>query len=280
MPTPLMLHQSDTLTTLYYDQTLQRYVGFFRAYIRDRRVIARSESKDLSPWPIPRVVLMPAPLHDGASEDYYISGYCRYPGTTTMHLMLPTVFHRHADTTHIALASSLTGELWNMLPGPPVLETAPHGEFDGGCIFAGINLTELPDGHVVFPYDGYVYPHKYPRWGKHVGKIALAGWKSERLAALISERGEFTTRALTSAGTKLFLNFQVKRDGYVKVEIQGKGNEPLPARTLAKCDPLHGDALKKQVTWQGEGDIGIKPGEPFLLHFDLREAKLYSFEIR
>jgi len=282
MPTPLMVHQSDTLTTIYYDQTLKRYVGFFRVYIMDRRAIARSESRDInSSWPIPKPVLVPGPLHDGASEDFYISGYCRYPGTTTMHLMIPTIFKRHADNTSFALASSLTGEHWDFLSGPRILEPGQHGDWDGGCIFAGINLTELPDGRVVFPYDGYVYPHKYPRWGDHMGKIGLAGWKKERLAAVIADEvGQFTTRPLTSQGTKLLLNFQTKRDGYVKVSIEGKDNAPIASRTVALCDPLFGDEIKKQVTWKGESDIAIKPGESFILHFELREARLYSFELR
>jgi hypothetical protein len=55
----------------------------------------------------------------------------------------------------------------------------------------------------------------------------------------------------------------------------------VPTRTADLCDPLFGDQLKKQVTWKGgEGDIGIKPGETFMLHFEVREAKLYSFELR
>jgi hypothetical protein len=195
--------------------------------------------------------------------------------------MIPTVFHRHVDSTSFGLASSLTGQFWNFVPGKPILEPGQQGDFDSGCIFAGISLTELPDGHVVFPYDGYVYPHKYPRWGDHVGKIGLAGWKKERLAALIADEvGEFTTRPLASAGTKLFLNFQTKRDGYVKVSIEGKDNAPVSARSAEQCDPLFGDEIKEEVTWKGEADIGIKPGEPFTLHFQLRHAKLYSFEMK
>jgi hypothetical protein len=236
----------------------------------------------LDDWPIPKVVLFPDPMHDGPGNDYYISGYSRYPGTTTMHLMIPTIFKRHTDSTELGLAASMDGEHWTWVPGGPVLEPGADGSWDGGCIFGGINLTELPDRRVVFPYRGFVYPHKFPRnYSAHLGQIGLAGWPKERLAAVVTdEDGEFSTRPLSGQDTQLFLNFQTKRGGYVKVSVEGDRKHPVSDRTAALCDPLFGDQPKKQVTWKGDGTIGVKPGEAFTLRFELRAAKLYSFEIR
>ena len=151
------------------------------------------------------------------------------------------------------------------------------GSWDGGCIFGGIGLTALPDGRVVSPYVGYTYPHKFPRYERHMGRIGLAAWGKERLAAAVAEEeGEFVTGPLSSTGTQLFLNFQTQRNGYVKVAIEGGPS----GRSLEECDVLFGDQAKKLVTWKGDGGIGVKAGDDFTLHFKLRAAKLFSFELR
>jgi hypothetical protein len=193
-----------------------------------------------------------------------------------MHVMIPTVFKRHTDSSDLSMAASMDGEHWTWLPGGPIAEPGPDGSWDGGCIFGGNGLTELPDGRVVSPYVGYTYPHKFPRYERHMGRIGLLAWQKERIAAVVAEEdGEFTTGPLASKGNKLFLNFQTKRNGYVRVSVEGNG-----ARTIESCDLLFGDETKKQVTWRGDGSIGVDPGGDFTLRFKLRAAKLYSFEIR
>jgi hypothetical protein len=281
-PEPLMCHMSDTQTTVYYDEVLKRYVGFFRLSYNDHRAIGRTESPNLDAWPIPKVVLFPEPAHDRPGDDYYISGYSRYPGTRAMHLMIATIFKRHIDSAELGLAASMDGEHWTWVPGGPILQPGPEGSWDGGCVFGGINLTELPDGRVVFPYHGFAYPHKFPRnYTPHLGQLGLAGWPKERLSAVVAdEDGEFVTRPLSAQGTRLFLNFETGRTGYIKVSVEGDRKHPLTDRTIELCDALFGNQPKKQVTWKGQETVGVKPGETFTLRFQLRAAKLYSFEIR
>jgi hypothetical protein len=57
------------------------------------------------------------------------------------------------------------------------------------------------------------------------------------------------------------------------------GIQDKSGRSVEDCDLLDGDHLKKEVTWDGE-PMGIKPGEGFTLHLRLRQAKLFSFEVR
>jgi len=276
-PNPVMSHMSDTQTTVYYDEYLKRYVAFFRLAYMNHRAIGRTETRRLDePWPVPEVALFPQPIHDRPADDYYISGYSRYPGTRTMHIMIPTIYKRHTDSTELGMAASMDGEYWTWLPGGPVLEPGPDGSWDGGCVFGGIGLTELPDGRVVSPYVGYIYPHKFPRYERHMGRIGLAAWKKHRIAAVVAdEEGEFVTGPLSAKGTSLLLNFQTRRNGWIKVSVEGKSS-----RSLDNCDRLFGDQIQKQVTWKGDGNLGISPGEDFALRFHLRAARLYSFEVR
>ena len=108
-----------------------------------------------------------------------------------------------------------------------------------------------------------------------MGAIALATWPKERLAALVADDdGEVFTIPLKADGRRLFLNFETAANGYVQVGIHDKSG-----RSIEDCDRLYGNHLKKEVTWNGK-DMGVEPGESFTLHLRLRQAKVFSFEVR
>lgn len=269
----LMVHQSDTQTTVYYDAFLKRYVGYFRTLVMNRRAIGRAETQDLRQWPIPETVLWTHPDDDPA-DDYYDNSKSLYPGTQTMHLMFPTRYQRRVDGSALRVASSLDGAAWQWVPGGDVLPGGPAGSWDGGCLFGGFGLTEISGGRVALPYGGYRHPHKYPRFGR-MGQLGLAVWPRERLVALEApEEGEFHTQALLLPGNKLLLNFATKPAGFIKVEV-----EDAAGRTLDDCDPLIGDQLKTTVTWRSQSSLGAQPGRSVVLRFRLRAAKLFSFEV-
>jgi hypothetical protein len=269
----LMVHQSDTQTTVYYDAFLKRYVGYFRTVVMNRRAIGRSETAEIRRWPVPETVLWSQAQED-PTEDYYDNSKSLYPGTSTMHLMFPTIYRRRNDDCSLRIASSLDGALWQTIPGD-VLQCGPPESWDAGCLFGGYGLTEIPDGRVVLPYAGFRLPHKYPRFGR-MGQVGFAAWKQERLVALeAAEEGEFHTQSLLVSGNRLLLNFQAKPAGHIKVEVAD-----VAGRSLADCDPLVGDQHKAVVTWRGQSSLGVQSNRDLVLRFQLRAAKLFSFEIK
>lgn len=270
----IMIHYSDTGTTAYWDEKLQRYVGYFRMHSMERRAIGRAETTDYHRWPAPEMILWPH-SNEESFVDYYTNGKSLYPGTLTMHLMFPMIYHRNLDTSFMRTASSLEGICWSFLPGGNVLGPGKAGEFDAGCIFPGAGLAEIPGDRVVLPYCGFTRPHKHPRL-ENLGDIALAVWPKERLGALVAdENAEFWTIRLRTKGTSLWLNFETDYNGQIEVEVEG-----VKGRTYANCDPLKGNHIKKQVVWNNDGNINIKPGGQFVLKFRMRAAKLYSFEVK
>ncbi len=268
---PLYSHVGDTQTCVDYDPFLKRYVLLSRTFAMYRRAICRAETADLTRWPAPEICLW-SPSDGDPSDDLYLNSKSIYPGTQTMHLAFVTLYRRRADTTAIRIATSMDTALWNWLPGE-VLQPGQPGTWDGGCVFALRGLTEIPGDRVVLPFTGYVHPHKYPRFG-HVGQYGLASWTKERIVALqADEDGEFwTPEFILPPDKKLYLNFDVKRAGYIRVEVAD--------RKFSDCDPLFGNALKKQVTWKGNASLGGKNGEPTSLRFRMRSAKLFSFELK
>lgn len=299
LPEPLSVEHSDTQLVAYYDRRLFRYVLYTRNYMIGarsprapgentvwwggdaggvgRRSIGRSESADFRRFPLSEVILEPGP-EMLPNDLLYTNCRTSIPGAPDQHLMFPAIWHASDDTTSIALASSHNGKIWHYLPGSPVFETAPFGQWDGGAIFTHPDQVELPDGRFVLPYTGYNVPHKYPR-GRFRFAPGLAVWHKGRLAALEAPvRGEFATVAFYPPGRKLRINVLTQRAGSLMVEVADMQGKPLPGRTFADVKPLVGDHYRRTVVWNGQEDIGHPEGAAILLRFRMEKAKLFGLE--
>jgi hypothetical protein len=292
---PVAVEVADGPHTGYFDELIGKYVIYHRAYMvgpraddyplrherwhqfLPRRAIGRSESANFREFPLSELVIETA--NDmGPTETFYTAIHTTVPGAPTDHLMFPAVYMQERDTTRIDLYTSTDGKMWHRAPGPPVLETAPFGQWDGGCIFAYPNLVERADGSWALPYVGYNVPHKYPR-GKFMWDTGLAVWPKGRLMALeASEKGAFTTPAFLPPGTKMRINALTERAGSILVEVADFHGTPLPGRTFDDAIPIVGDHFRTPVTWKGGDDLGAPAGEPVLLRLRMDRAKLYWLE--
>lgn len=188
--------------------------------------------------------------------------------------MFPTVWNASVtDATRIKLASSSDGRLWHWVPGGDLLETGPFGQWNGGCIWALPNLIEQANGDWALPYLGHNLPHKYPR-GQQVGGMGYAVWPKGRLVAVeAAEQGQFTTIPVIAPGKVLKVNAVTSRTGWVKIEVAGS-----KGRTFDDCTPIVGDHAWTTVTWKGNTDTGVAPGQPVSLRVQLNQAKLFGIE--
>jgi len=275
IPEPLMVHMSDTDTSIYYDAWLDRYVMYTRLYWQERRWIARAEAEDFRHWGPVQPLIWPR-LDGPLSDDIYTNGRTEYPGLPQYHLMFPMIYHRYTQTSEVRLFSSADGICWNEVPGGPVLSPGALGEWDSEFISVGKDLVPLGNDRVGILYHGTSYPHKYPRWKGilEAGRTAWAWWPKARLCAVVAdEEGEFYTFPLVPAGRELRLNVRTRHGGAVRVGLVG-----IPGRTADDCDLIIGDSLTMPVRWKGQFDIGVKEGESVTLHFKLRAAELFGFE--
>lgn len=290
IPEPLVIEYSDTELVPYYDERRRKYVIYTRqwsvgpyttrqaANIRNswtgigRRAIGRSESSDFRRFPVSRMIVEPTP--DMAPSDVLYTN-CRttIPGAPDHHLMFPTIWHVDEDTTSITLLSSHDGELWHFVPGGPILETQPFGQWDGGCVWATPNLVELPDRAFALPYRGDNFPHKYPR-GQRKAEDGYALWPKGRIVALeAKDRGEFTMIAIIPPGRTLLINALTQRVGEIRVQVDG-----ISGRSFADAIPIIGDQFRTPVTWKGGTDLGHKDGSAIVLRFRMEKAKLFGLE--
>lgn len=291
LPEPLVVEYCDTLNTGYYDVRLKKYVLFTRFWsvgpaaasqpvdIRGswtgvgRRAIGRTESGDFSTFTPSEMILEPPP-DMLPSEQLYTNCYTTIPGAPDQHLMFPTVWNASIDdSTRIVMASSHDGKVWHWVPGGDVLETAPFGAWNGGCIWGHPNLIELGNGDWALPYLAHNVPHKYPR-GQRVGGAGYAIWPKGRMVALeAADEGEFFLIPLMPKGHTIKLNVTSKRTGWVKVEVAGDSE-----RTLEQCKPVMGDQHWTPVSWNGDTQAIRDLHHPVSLHIQMYQAELWGIE--
>lgn len=279
VPEPLMVHMSDTDTTVTYNEWLGRYVMYTRLYDQERRGIGRAEAEDFWHWG-PVQPLISARLDGPLSDDIYLNSYTRYPGAPAYHLMFPMIYHRLDQSSEIRLYASADGILWSEVPGGPVIQPGGPNDWDGAFLAGGKNLVPLGRDQVALPYAGTPYPHKYPRWPEVVEATgcAWACWPEGRLCAVVADEvGEFATFPLIPRGRQLRLNVRVRRGGEVRVGLYHEGRS-VEGRSANECASLYGDDLCLPVHWNGQTDIAVPKGQAVVLHFRLRAAQLFGFE--
>lgn len=289
---PLVITFTDTHPTCYYDRVLKKYVAYLRDYATGpqadfngpetqwmgyTRSIGRTESDDFHHFPLPKLALIPDMSWD-PNRVLYTNCYTTIPEAPDHHMMFPSVWDTGEDTTSIEVGTSFDGRTWQYVPGGPVLETAVHGKWDGGYVFAYPNLIELPNGDFALPYTGFDVPHKYPRitCKRNVG---YALWEKGRLIGIKAEaEGEFTMVAIIPKGRRILLNAVTKRAGFVSTEVRDINKETVPGRSFAECNPLFGDIYQKPISWNGYDTTGAEEDSPIILRFKLHRATIYGLD--
>ncbi len=297
LPEPLCLEHSDTQIVAYRDTRLGKYVIYTRSYMigprspraqgenivwwggdaggPGRRSIGRTESADFAAFPVSDVIVVPGP-DLRADDTLYTNCRTTIPRAPDHHLLFPAVWHTYDDTTTIVLASSHDGRVWQFVPGSSALDTAPFGEWDGGCVFAQPDLVELPNGDFALPYTGYDVPHKYPRGQFHYAP-GLAVWPKGRIVALeAGQKGEFATVGIIPPRPRLLVNAVTRRAGSLLIEAADMGGKPLPGRAFADAVPIVGDRFRHAVTWKNGDTLPTDAG--VILRFRMDQVKLYGLD--
>ena len=294
---PLAFEHMDSQTIVYYDYNLKKYVLYSRNHMVgsrapghpypllkfhqrvSRRAIGRSESENFRQFPLSEVIIeTDSDMHP--SDQFYTNCRTTIPGAPDHHMMFPALYNVVDDESDILVYTSYNGINWHRVPGPPVLETQSVGEPDGGFVLAHPNLVERPNGDWILPYVGYNVPHKYPR-GAYRFEPGLLVWPKGRLIGIeASEVGFFATAAIVPPGKHLHINALTKRTGYIEVELVNMDGNIVEKRSFSQCLPIIGDHHFTRVRWRNGDTLGIKEGEPVILRFQMKMAKIYGLEFK
>lgn len=282
LPQPVMWFMTE-FQNAFYDSEKAAYVTYSRLWhVGQRRTIGKAETQDFSDWPLPRPVLMPG-LQEPLSVDYYTNAHSLYPGRSDVHLFFVTKYRRGADDcSDIHLAISLDGDLFEFVPGGPVITQepwlwGPDAVPGAGFIIPLTGLVPFGQNHVGLVYGGSNVAHKWPRTTQlqHFARWAL--WEKERMVALAAPAaGEFVTAGLILHGRHIALNAKTALSGHIRAELLDANGQPAPGFGLADADPIVGDYAQHVLTWRGQSDLGAYRGQKVFLRFHLSNAKLYS----
>ena len=94
------------------------------------------------------------------------------------------------------------------------------------------------------------------------------------------EGGSFTTKPFTFTGRKLLLNFATSAPGFIKVEIQDVGGQPIEGYNLKDAKELIGNYIDHPAAWKNGTDVSSLSGRPIRLKFFMKDADLYSLQFR
>ena len=269
-----------------------------RPDLMNRRRVVQTRSADFRHWTEP--VLVSAP-DDAAGERVSIDnldvahyGMQQFRVGRT-HLATLGVFRYVADEMDVRLLYSRDGRLF--LPtdrGTPFLAPRGPGHWDAHMVSMTSQPVELGP-ELLFHHGGSCTHHDWwcgppesidhpdahnPQAALRDGfALGLAKLRKDGFASLdgsSARPGYLLTRPFRCAGNRLIINARCRPGGTIAVCVLNATRQPLPGRTLERCDPFTGDSTEHPVTWGLSPDVG-DPGAWRQLLFLIRDAVLYSF---
>lgn len=253
----------DSQNYSFWSETEQRYVCYFRRFIKGYRGIARTTSEDFIHWT--PFIEMKANM---SGEHLYTA--CTQPYFRAPHLYIatPTRFmDKRGAATDILLMSTRGGDRYDR-------------EFTQSFIRPGIGP------------EGWANRANYTAIGIHQTgpaemSLFLTGGRryTLRLDGFASvnaplEGGELVTKPFRFTGAELEINYSTSAAGQVRVELQDAAGKAIPGFTLADCAPIWGDEIARVVKWKSGSDVRALSAKPVRLRFEMSDADLFSIRFR
>jgi hypothetical protein len=275
---------ADSQYSGFWDKSLRKYVIYGRVAGRGR-AIGRHESSDFSSFDGPLTRVLQVDDRDPADSDFYNPAAMKYPFAPGVYLMFPSLFEHRPDTLDIRLSVSRDGINWTRpQQDKPYIPLGKAGSFDSGSLYMGQGMIRVGEELWMY-YSGSPLKHAEvelenisPSTQRKFSRVVT---KLDRFVAVEAgqKEGSFTTPVVTFSGNILKLNVRAQEGGFVRVGLLDENGKPLPGRSVDECKPITGDHLDQLVTWDPKGysDVTHFAGRPIRLHFEMQNAKLYTF---
>ena len=262
------------------------------------RRLALSTSPDLRSWSLPRTILYPDERDEPDYDNLYIFRrhglfIAFYAEMFQEEAMSETVMH---------VATSRDGIRWERTWNrEPLVPRGVPGAFDHGLVEPGTSppLEVGPDLLIYY----YASPVGQYYLNRETG-VGVCRLRRDRFIG--QQAGDATgyllTRQFVLEGSRLVINcaalhpgtrhrrhpYQAESDGIRVAIIQApdfktretRWETAVPGFGLEDCDRIFTDHLSHTVTWNGDPDLSRLKGQPVYLRFQLKNADLYSFQVR
>jgi len=263
----------DSQNLAFWDSVTRRYRAYWRYFEAGSgvRAIRTASSDDFLTWKDEADL-----AYDKAPPEHlYTNAVMPYVRAPHLYLGFPTRFQPKNQQVEPVLMTSRDGVHFHRWPEPLIPIDAPQDRDGNRSNYMTSGLLQLPtEPGLLSVYATEAY---YAGPGSRVRRFVFRTDGFMSLQAK-SQPGDVLTKLLRFSGQSLQLNFRTEAAGSIRVEVQSADGLPLPGLSLADCEKLQGDAIKKVVTWKSGKTPAIADGQPVRLRFQLQEADLYSMK--
>ena len=281
----------DSQNNVFWSESEQRYVCFFRTFKHGVRWISRTTSEDFLAWTPPiDMDFGDAPnehLYTNQTEPYFRAPHI-YVGTAARFMK-----GRRALTPEQGKKIGLddpqnSARLGEAISDAVLLTSRGGGRYERtfleSLVRPGNDLrnwaarSNYPARGVVPTGEGEMSLYVQRRYGQpstHIERLTL---RTDGFASLHApyEGGEMITKPLKFSGGRLMLNYATSAAGAVRVEIQDQTGKPIPGFALDDCPEIVGDEIERVVVWKTGSGLGKLAGRTVRLRVQMKDADLYS----
>jgi hypothetical protein len=296
----VVLSHNHDITGIWLDPFRQRYVATISTTTRSnrwrgrRRMTMQSYSNDLLTWSPPAYVLYANPEKgdEGDTQFYTMGGYLvRGPMVIAMIRMLRDDLVAEGVETgsfgigYTTLAWSYDGEHWMRDQGV-FFEPDPNpGTWDHA--HAWIDEQLIVGDSLYLYYAGYKQGHKMNRFSeRHIGLVRMPVDRYVAWLPEVGKMGKIRTVPIivNNLPTKLTVNTD-SGAGVLKVKVSDAvTGKVISGFGFADCRPIRENGLRIPVLWSDDETTQKKlanlEGKAIRLEFQMKEAKLYAFELK
>ena len=270
----------NSINVLFWCESEDHYVFYFRYIAQGVRTFARTTSKDLRQWsePVPCTFggeVRPADhLYTNAATPYFRAPH--------IYLAFPQRFlpwrRYHADAlipgvSETLLLASRDGVDWGSPQEALIRPGIDERNWVSRTNAAVAGILQTSENEISL-YVGRHY--SYP--SIHLERFVL---RTDGFASVNApfSGGELLTRPLLIDGDNLVLNYSTSAAGSIRIEIQDAEGNPIPGFKLEQSPLIFGDQIAGTVGWERPDPMMLsRLGEkPIRLRFLMKDANLYSF---
>ena len=265
---------SDTQCVVRWDKELRRYIGYFRTWEPNgNRSIGRSETSNLTEWPMPRTVLKPD-LLDEFQADYYNNAATKVEEDGDVaHYIFYSWFDHETDCLEVRLATSRDGIYYDRYDRSAYIKNDYY--YDKGGIYVATGIHNVGDGLQALIYNGVAHTHGEGLDYGERGGTCMVTFPKDRIQGMDTKtKFEFSVVGkVDPLNPEVTLNAEIR--GQVRAALIDSDGEFIPGYTVDDCVPVTGDSLCHKITWKG-GATDIRKAD---LKLFVEDATLYTVTV-